>query len=247
LSAIGATKDKDRFWHEMVYPLMTRSEHGPIAIQRTFIGGVAHSARSFSLCRLRAILQKLIATGPSGDCTMADAAALLGTWNITSWKRKVATTGEKMDAVGPDPIGYLNYGSDGRFYALVVSRNRPTPASLPPSETENVRLFDSMLADAGKYTVDHEKTVHHVDASWNQAWTGTDQVCFYKLEGDKLTIGSAQPKDPQWGKKSSMGSSGYKIQGELVGLWRLADTPIAPVFVRYWSSSGHWAGLALNG
>src|SRR5262249_9954767 len=68
---------------------------------------------------------------------MVDTAALLGTWKMTSWKREIVATGETIDALGPDPIGYLNYGPDGRFYALVVSRDRLTPATLPPSDAEN--------------------------------------------------------------------------------------------------------------
>jgi hypothetical protein len=44
--------------------------------------------------------------------------------------------------------------------------------------------------------VDAEKVIHHVDISWNQAWTGTDQVRFYKLEGNTLTITSAPNKLP---------------------------------------------------
>ena len=100
----------------------------------------------------------------------------------------------------PDPVGYINYGADGRFYTLVVSRNRPGPASLPPSTDEKIRLFDSMLAYTGTYTLDDEKAVHHVDASWNQAWTGTDQVRFYKLDGDRLTITGAPAKDPHTGQ-----------------------------------------------
>ena len=130
---------------------------------------------------------------------MVDAVALLGTWNMTSWKREIIATGEKIDALGPDPVGFINYGFDGRFYALVVSKNRPKPASLPPNENEKLKLFDSMLAYAGTYTVDDEKAIHHVDASWNEAWTGTDQVRFYNLEGDKLTISSSPAKDPHTG------------------------------------------------
>jgi len=131
---------------------------------------------------------------------MPDRAALLSTWRMVSWKREIVTTGEQTDALGPEPMGYINYGADGRFYALVVSRNRPGPASLPPSTDEKIRLFDSMLAYAGTYTLDDEKAVHHVDASWNQAWTGTDQVRFYKLDGDRLTITGASAKDPYTGQ-----------------------------------------------
>ena len=82
----------------------------------------------------------------------------------------------------------------------MVSRDRPGPASLPPSADEKIRLFDSLLAYTGTYTLDDEKAVHHVDASWNQAWTGTDQVRFYKLDGDRLTITGAPAKDPRTGQ-----------------------------------------------
>ena len=130
---------------------------------------------------------------------MADTAALLGTWNVTSWKKESVATGESIDALGPHPVGHINYGADGRFYALIVSKDRA--ASLPPNDTEKVKLFDSMIAYTGTYSVDDEKAVHHVDASWNQAWTGTDQVRFYKLDGDTLTISGAPAKDPHTGKE----------------------------------------------
>ena len=94
---------------------------------------------------------------------MADTAGLLGTWKMTSWKREIVATGETIDTLGPDPIGYINYGPDGRFYALVVGRDRLTPATLPPSDAEKLKLFDSMLAYAGTYSVDDEKAIHHVD------------------------------------------------------------------------------------
>src|ERR1700750_2904719 len=107
---------------------------------------------------------------------MATRDGLLGTWKMVSWKREIIATDEKVDVLGPDPVGFINYGSDGRFYAIVIRKNRQSPATLPPNDDEKLTLFDSMLAYAGTYTLDHEKAVHHVDASWNQAWTGTDQV-----------------------------------------------------------------------
>ena len=67
-----------------------------------------------------------------------DTLALLGTRKMTSWKREIIATGGQLDALGPDPVGFINYGADGRFYALVTSRNRPRPASLPPSDAEKI-------------------------------------------------------------------------------------------------------------
>jgi hypothetical protein len=131
---------------------------------------------------------------------MPHRAALLGTWKMVSWQREVLATGGRTDALGPEPVGYFHYGADGRCSVIVVRRDRPTPTTLPPTEDERVRLYDSMLAYAGTYTVDDEKVVHHVDASWNQIWTGTDQVRFYQLEGDKLTFRSAPAKDAYTGE-----------------------------------------------
>jgi Lipocalin-like domain len=132
---------------------------------------------------------------------MSDASALLGTWKMVSWQREVIATGERVDALGPNPIGYINYGADGRMCALVVKNDRPPPAGAVPTNEEKLRLFDSMLAYAGTYTLHDDRVIHHVDASWNQALTGTDQVRFYNLEDDTLTIHGAPAKDPFTGQE----------------------------------------------
>jgi hypothetical protein len=107
---------------------------------------------------------------------MSPDKRLIGTWKMLSWRRESVATGEQTDALGPDPVGFVNYGADGRFYAIVVRKDRPPPATIPATPLEKATLFDSMLAYAGTYTLDEEKAVHHVDASWNQSWTGTDQA-----------------------------------------------------------------------
>jgi hypothetical protein len=66
----------------------------------------------------------------------------------------------------------------------------------PPTDEERLKLFRTMLAYAGTYTVDADKVVHHVDISWNEAFTGTDQIRFYKLDGNILTITTGPIKSP---------------------------------------------------
>lgn len=46
----------------------------------------------------------------------------------------------------------------------------------------------SMVAYAGICTPGEKQVIHHIDISRNQGWTGTDQVRFFELEGDTLTI-----------------------------------------------------------
>ena len=132
---------------------------------------------------------------------MTDAKALLGTWKMEAWVREVVATGARSDVLGSDPNGYIAYHADGRMMAVVIQSDRAAPAGPLPTSEEKERLFDGMLAYAASYTVDDERVVHHVDASWNQSWTGTDLVRFYKLDGDRLTIRGAPAPDPVTGEE----------------------------------------------
>jgi hypothetical protein len=134
-------------------------------------------------------------TQQSLDVAKAGVAAentILGTWKLRSLVYEAAATGQRSSPFGDHPDGYLSYSPDGRMYAIGVAEDRPKPRDLVPTDEENVRLQGSTFAYAGTYTADGEKVVHHVDISWNQSWTGTDLVRFYKLEGNTLTITTAR-------------------------------------------------------
>jgi hypothetical protein len=60
--------------------------------------------------------------------------------------------------------------------------------------------YDSMFAYAGTFTAFADKVVHHIDMSWNQAWTGTDQIRFLRLQGDSLTYVGAPARNPMNGR-----------------------------------------------
>ena len=62
-------------------------------------------------------------------------------------------------------------------------------------------LFDTMFAYSGSYTVETDRIVHHVDISWNEAWSGTDQVRFCTVNGDTLTLASVPAKSPFDGRE----------------------------------------------
>jgi hypothetical protein len=126
---------------------------------------------------------------------LAGENPLLGTWKLKSYVREVAATGERYNERGEHPNGYLSYSADGRMYAIITWDNRATPHDVVATDEERIKLFGTMISYSGTYTVDAAKVVHHVDISWNQNWTGTDQVRFYKLDGNTLTITSALAKN----------------------------------------------------
>jgi hypothetical protein len=45
-----------------------------------------------------------------------------------------------------------------------------------------------MFAYAGTYSLGVGKVTHHVDISWNELRTGTDQVRLFEVQGNTLTL-----------------------------------------------------------
>jgi hypothetical protein len=122
------------------------------------------------------------------------ASPVIGTWKLQSYVREVIATGRRFNQFGEAPDGYLGYAPDGRMYAIFTRHDRIVPRDTVPTEEEGVQLLGTMVAYAGTYTLGDKQVVHHIDISWNQAWTGTDQTRYFELEGDVLTITTAPYK-----------------------------------------------------
>lgn len=130
----------------------------------------------------------------------ADPDALLGTWRLKSFVREVTGTNERYNQLGEHPDGYLTYSPDGRMLALFVSGDQPRPQN-EPSDEERIRLHKSMLAYGGTYSVSPGRVVHHIDIEWDGRRVGTDQVRFYMISGDTLSIRTEPNKSPVDGRE----------------------------------------------
>jgi len=64
------------------------------------------------------------------------------------------------------------------------------------ADADQLALFGSMLAYTGTYRIEGNKFITTVDASWNEAWTSTDQERSYVLKGDNLNITSSWGPHP---------------------------------------------------
>jgi hypothetical protein len=117
---------------------------------------------------------------------------VVGNWKLVSYLSEELATGNKTNPLGEHPKGYLIYTPEGRMIALCVHEKRKAPKI----DEDRIDLHKYMLAYSGRYTVEGEKVVHHVDISWNESFTGTDQVRFVRLEGDMLTIKTAPSENP---------------------------------------------------
>jgi len=137
----------------------------------------------------------------SPTVALAGENPVLGTWKLKSFVREVTATGEKINQYGEHPSGYLGYSADGRMNAVITADNRIKPSDVNLTDEQRVKLHQTLQAYAGTYTVQADRVIHHVDISWNEAWTGTDQVRFFKLDGNILTITTAPNKSPLDGRE----------------------------------------------
>jgi hypothetical protein len=111
---------------------------------------------------------------------------IVANWNLVSVFTKDLATGKRDSPLGEHPTGHIIFTPQGRMMVLNVHEKR-TP---PKTDQDRIDLHKYMLAYSGRYEVTGDKIVTHVDISWNESLTGTDQLRLFKLEGDKLTITS---------------------------------------------------------
>ena len=137
----------------------------------------------------------------SSSIATADDNSIVGTWRVQSFVREVVATGERQNEFGEKPTGYIIYQPDGRMFFVLVGDNRAKPTGTPPTDEEKARLFGTLMAYSGTYVVEGDKATHKIDLSWNQTWTGGDQVRFFKVDGTTLTITTAINKSPRDGRE----------------------------------------------
>ena len=125
---------------------------------------------------------------------------LLGSWRMTSWMTRDVVTGERREALGQNPQGIVIYTPE-RVIFFILRNDRKRPERLPPSDNEKIALFESMFAYSGAYTVELDRVVHHVDMSWNEAWSGTEQVRFCNVDEHTLTYTSPPAQNPFDGRE----------------------------------------------
>jgi hypothetical protein len=53
---------------------------------------------------------------------------------------------------------------------------------------ERAEAFATFLAYAGRYAVEANKVIHHVEVASVQNWVNTDLVCPFAIQGNQLTL-----------------------------------------------------------
>ena len=110
-----------------------------------------------------------------------------GVWKLVKYSRRYLDTGEVRSDMLPQ--AYILYTPGGFMMSITVEEKREPPAGEVLTDEERVRLFKTIIsAYSGTYIVEGDKVIHDVNLSWNEAWTGTQQMRLFKVSGDELVI-----------------------------------------------------------
>jgi hypothetical protein len=130
------------------------------------------------------VLFLIIAVQPS---FADDRARILGIWKLVSYEAEFQATGEREPTLGKNPTGYIIFTPEGRAMFILTGDGRKAPKT----DQDRADLLKSMFAYTGMYRLEGDKWITNVDVAWNPAWVGTEQVRFFKFDGDRLQVMSA--------------------------------------------------------
>ena len=135
-------------------------------------------------------------------CVLAACAAhaddkerIVGTWKLVSVLYEDAQTRERWPVLGNHPKGFQIATPQGRWLALVTAEGRKPPAT----DEERAAALRTMISYGGRYRLEDGNVITRVEAAWNEAWVGTDQVRAYRFDGDLLHLESPPQPHPNLG------------------------------------------------
>ena len=120
---------------------------------------------------------------------------IVGTWSLMSVAYEDQATGERTSVYGEHPKGIQIATSEGRWLALMTAVGR----GVPSNEAERANALKTMIAYTGRYRVEGGNVITKVEAAWNEAWVGTEQVRAIRFDGEKLLLQSPPMPHPNIG------------------------------------------------
>jgi len=129
--------------------------------------------------------------------SQAGEQKIVGTWKLVSCFMENVETKEQKAVWGERPNGCLTLTAAGHWTVVQTAEGR----KVPQTDEDRSAAFRSMLAYSGRYRTEGLMIVINVDIAWDESWTGTEQVRFFNIEGDRLHIEATPQRYPNLGDK----------------------------------------------
>jgi Lipocalin-like domain len=122
---------------------------------------------------------------------------IVGTWKLVSVNYEDTASRARTPVYGEHAKGIQIATPEGRWLALMTAEGR----AVPQSDEERAQALKTMIAYTGRYRVANGTVITKVEAAWNEAWVGTEQVRAIRFDGDRLFIESPPMPHPNINNK----------------------------------------------
>ena len=123
---------------------------------------------------------------------------IVGTWSLVSVVYEDVASRERTPIYGEHPKGIQIATPEGRWLALMTAEGR----AIPQTDADRAQALKSMIAYTGRYRVENGQVITKVEAAWNEAWVGGEQVRNIRFAGDRLFIESPPMPHPNINDKT---------------------------------------------
>ena len=97
---------------------------------------------------------------------------IVGTWALVSVVYEDIASKQRSPVYGEHPRGIQIATPEGRWLALMTAEGR----AIPKTDADRAQALKSMIAYTGRYRVERGQVITKVEAAWNEAWVGGEQV-----------------------------------------------------------------------
>lgn len=128
----------------------------------------------------------------AGYASAAEPQDFHGTWKLRSVSAWIDGKEVNPAAYGEKPVGFIHYLPGNRMAAVISydGREKMEGDRLKATDAEKAKAYASFLAYTGTFRIEGDKVIHSVDSSAYQNDVGSEQVRFFRKEGDTLYLES---------------------------------------------------------
>jgi hypothetical protein len=86
----------------------------------------------------------------------------------------------------------LIVATDTHVSVIILLKDRPAVRDRRPTEAEELAAYRSFISQAGRYTIQGNRLIHHRDYTRDPAGTGTDEAFEVTRTEDRLVVQSVR-------------------------------------------------------
>ena len=118
--------------------------------------------------------------------------SIIGTWKLLSFKvHEFGEDGRVRYPYGSDVSGLLIYDRQGYMSETIAANTRPQVSAIDTSlmvDEEKMAIAEHFSGYAGKFEIQDDTILHHIEVSFHPNRTGTTQEKSYCFDDEKLIL-----------------------------------------------------------